>query len=118
MDLAQFVEYCIVKRGVTQDFPFDDKVLVMRVMDKIFALCAIDSDPLRINLKCAPQRAIELRERYAEIEPGYHMNKKHWNTVSAGGELSDILIEELIDHSYDLVVSKLTKVQREKLSVL
>ncbi len=109
MDIVYLREYCLAKRGVEESFPFDEKTLVFKVMNKMFALNGIESDPPSVNLKCDPERSIELRERYNGIIPGYHMNKKHWNTVCLEDDVEDSLIVQLIDHSYDLVVKSLTK---------
>lgn len=109
MNIEQFREYCIAKKGVTESFPFDDKALVFKVMDKMFALTGLESNPATANLRCDPERAIELREEYdGLIIPGYHMSKKHWNTIEIE-KVSPKLLTELIDHSYDLVVRGLTK---------
>lgn len=102
MDIERFREHCIAKPDVTEDFPFGPDTLVFRVKDRLFALCDVN-DFDGINLKCDPERAVDLRERYAGIAPGYHMNKKHWNTVATDGSVPDKLILELVDHSYDLV---------------
>lgn len=119
MTVDEYVTYCLSKPGVEESFPFDDQVLVMKVMGKVFALANITVFPLKINLKCDPERAIELRDEHEEVQPGYHMSKKHWNTVLVEeGTLEQSLILELIDHSYDLVVSKLTKKQKETLAQL
>ena len=105
MDVERFRAHCLQKPGVTEDLPFGPDTLVFRVVGKIFALCDVhDFDG--INLKCDPERAIELRERYEGITPGYHMNKKHWNTVATDGSVPDKLILELVDHSYALVLGK------------
>ncbi|WP_068475592.1 MmcQ/YjbR family DNA-binding protein [Saccharicrinis aurantiacus] len=117
MNIEALREYCINKKGTTEEFPFDDVTLVFKVMGKMFALTSLDKD-LSINLKCDPEKAIELREEYEAIIPGYHMNKKHWNTVQIDGRLKVDLIKELIDHSYNLVVSKLTKAQKTQLTKL
>src|SRR5437016_10479101 len=85
MDLAEFREYCLREPGASEDTPFGPDVLVFKVGGKMFALAALDEVPPRVNLKCAPDRALELRDRYEEIRPGYHMNKKHWNTVELSG---------------------------------
>lgn len=114
MHFLEADSYIRAKKGVTYDYPFDEEVRVYRVGEKIFALTK-EEDPLRINLKCDPLYALELRTLYDAITPGYHMNKKHWNTVVSGADVEDTLIKELIDHSYDLVVSKLTKKQKELL---
>ncbi len=100
--------YLLAKKGATFDYPFDEVVRVYRIANKMFALM-IDEDPLSINLKCDPLYALELRSIYESIKAGYHMNKKHWNTVSVGGDVDDELLKELIDHSYELVYEKLSK---------
>jgi len=105
MNIEEFRAYCIAKPGVTEEFPFDESTLVFKVMGKMFAFTVL-VDEFRINLKCDPERAIELRERYPAIIPGYHMNKVHWNTIRIDGSISDQLILELIDHSYQLVAEK------------
>ena len=114
MNIEEFRDYCLPKKGVTESFPFDNITLVLKVADKMFALANTDGD-LSFNLKCDPERAIELREQYPAIRPGYHMNKKHWNSVYMDGSLSNEFIQQLIDDSYDLIVSKLTKKKREEL---
>lgn len=103
--------------GVTEEFPFDSQTLVFKVMGKMFALTDIDTF-VSVNLKCDPDRAILLREEFDEIIPGWHMNKKHWNTVSTTGTLDDELIEELITDSYNLVADKLPKKDKEALKSL
>ena len=104
VDLESVREYCFRKKGkVVEDFPFGDNVLVMKMHGKIFALIRMDIIPARINLKCDPELAVELRERYAAITPGYHMNKKYWNTVVLDGSVSPKEIYKMIDHSFDLV---------------
>jgi len=109
MNQEIFRNYCIAKPGVTEEFPFGEETLVFKVMGKMFALTSISEIPGSCNLKCDPERAEELRERYSAIIPGYHMNKKHWNTVDWDGSISDQLILDLIDHSYDLVSNALPK---------
>lgn len=106
MNIEEFREYCIQKPGVTEEFPFDEETLVFKVMGKMFALTNLVGD-WNLALKCDPEWAIELREQFSAIRPGYHMNKVHWNTVAMDGSLSQKLILELIDHSYQLVVAKL-----------
>ncbi|SDW50546.1 Predicted DNA-binding protein, MmcQ/YjbR family [Lutibacter oricola] len=114
MNVEQLREYCLSKKYVTESFPFDEQTLVFKVAEKMFALCSLEKRPASVNLKCNPERAIELREENEDIIAGYHMSKKHWNTVCIEGQLSTVFIEELIDHSYNLVVSGLTKkMQRE-----
>jgi predicted DNA-binding protein (MmcQ/YjbR family) len=116
MNLDDIRKYCMKKKGkITEEFPFGEEVLVFKVFGKIFVLANIDSVPLQMNLKCDPERAIELRERYDAIIPGWHMNKKMWNTVFIDGRLSEKLIYELIDHSYDEVVKKLSTKLQEKI---
>jgi predicted DNA-binding protein (MmcQ/YjbR family) len=106
MNIEEFREYCLKKPGVTEEFPFDESTLVFKVMGKMFALTNLDGE-WSVALKCDPEKAIELREQYPAIRPGYHMNKVHWNTVAMDGSLNERLVLELIDHSYQLVVDKL-----------
>lgn len=96
-------EYCIRKPMVEESFPFGEDTLVFKVGGKIFLLCSLDSNPLQFNVKCDPELAIELRERYSCVQPGYHMNKKHWNTIVVDHSVSDNDLREWIDHSYGLV---------------
>lgn len=114
MDIEKFREYCLAKKGVTENFPFDDTTLVMKVLDKMFALGNLDGD-LNINLKCDPEKAIDLREKYPAVKPGYHMSKKHWNTIEVDGSIATVNIEQWIDDSYYLVISKMTKRQKDML---
>ena len=117
MNIEFFRSYCLAKKGVTEEFPFDEQTLVFKVMGKMFALSGLERMPAQVNLKCDPERAITLREEYPDhILGGYHMNKKHWNTVILENSLPPKFICELIDHSYDLVVSKLTKKLKEELA--
>ena len=118
MNIELVRDYCLSKKGVTESMPFDDKTLVFKVSNKMFALTSLTSEELSINLKCDPDYAIELREEYENIIPGYHMSKKHWNTVVFDSSIGKKLFIELINHSYDLVVSKLTKKDREVLNNL
>ena len=113
MHIEAFREYCLSKKGVEETFPFDEVTLVFKVMGKMFAATGLDSDEFTVNLKCDPEWALELRETHPEIRPGWHMNKKHWNTVAFTEGLDDAFLCELIDHSYDLVVSGLPKKLRE-----
>lgn len=115
MNISDFRLYCLAKKGATESFPFDNKTLVFKV-GKMFALTDIEEFD-GINLKCDPEKAVELRETYQGIKPGFHMNRTHWNTVSIHSDVPEKLILELIDHSYDLVVKSLTKKQRNELSV-
>ena len=109
-------KYCTAKAGVKEDFPFDQNTLVFKVMNKIFALTNITWSELKVNLKCDPEFSELLREKYKAIIPGYHMNKKHWNTITLDGSVPNNEILQLIDHSYGLVVSNLKKSDREKLA--
>lgn len=118
MNIELVREYCLSKKGVTECFPFDESTLVFKVMDKMFALSGLNRIPMQINLKCDPEYAIELREQNEDITGGYHMSKKHWNTLNIEGQLEDQLILELIDHSYDLVVNSFSKKKRLELENL
>ncbi|MFH1121429.1 MAG: MmcQ/YjbR family DNA-binding protein [Bacteroidota bacterium] len=100
MNIEQFRDYCLSLPGVSEHFPFDETTLVFKVNGKMFALTDLEG-PLSVNLKCDPELAIELREKYPAVKPGYHMNKKHWNTVEIDGSINDKLITEWIDHSYN-----------------
>ena len=114
MDLETIRSYCLSKKGVTECFPFDEETLVFKVMDKMFLLCNINSDELAISVKCDSLLAMELRERYEFVTPGYHMNKKMWNTVSLDTDVDETLLRKLIDHSYTEVVKGLPKkIQKE-----
>ncbi len=106
MNIEEIRIFCLSKAGVTESFPFDNVTLVFKVKNKMFALLSLD-DAHGISLKCDPERAIELREKYPAIIPGYHLNKKLWNTIQIDGSISEKLIKELIDHSYDLIVESL-----------
>jgi predicted DNA-binding protein (MmcQ/YjbR family) len=114
MNITFFRDYCLGKQGTSEDTPFDENTLCFKVGGKIFAIIDI-VDFESVNLKCNPDRAVELREQFQGIQPGYHMNKKHWNTVLFDGSVSDKLILELIDHSYDLVFNSLPKTKRDNL---
>lgn len=113
MNIEEFRYYCLSKKAVTEEFPFDEVTLVFKVMGKIFAITGLDAEEFRVNLKCDPEYALELREEYGDIIPGWHMNKKHWNTVYFENELETSFLCELIDHSYAMVVKKLKKADRE-----
>ncbi len=116
MNVEEIRSYCIDKKGVTESFPFDSDTLVFKVLDKIFLLISLERQPLRINVKCDPEKAIELRESYSDnILPGYHMNKLHWNTVVINQELSNTLIKKFIDDSYHLVLKSLPKAKQLRL---
>ncbi len=112
MNFEQLDTYLRSKQGVTFDYPFDEKVRVYRIGEKMFALTSKDR-PISVNLKCDPLYALELRSLYKGIIAGYHMNKKHWNTVTVeDSDVDDETVKELIDHSYDLVYEKLTRKQK------
>lgn len=114
MNIEKIREYCLNKPAVTESFPFDEVTLVFKVAGKMFVLVNLDGN-LSINLKCDPEKALELREHYPTVLPGYHMNKRLWNTVLLDGTLDNALVKSWIDDSYDLVVAKLPKKDREKL---
>ena len=109
MDLTQFREYCLNKPLATEGTPFGSDVLVFKVGGKMFALAALDDVPPTVNLKCEPDVALDLRDRYEQVSPGYHMNKKHWNTIEIGTGIPDAELGKMIDHSYDLVARRLPK---------
>jgi predicted DNA-binding protein (MmcQ/YjbR family) len=109
MDLAEFREYCLSKPSTAEDTPFGPDVLVFKVRGRMFALAALDEVPPTVNLKCDPDLALDLRDRYDQVRPGYHMNKKHWNTVEIESGIPDVDLRKMIDHSYDLVIEKLPK---------
>jgi len=114
MNIEEYRDYCIKKPGVTEGFPFDNKTIVFKVMNKMFALTGVE-DFVSINLKCDPELALELRDQFHSVKPGFHMNKKHWNTVENEGDITDKKIYELTDLSYNLVVNGLTKKLKEEL---
>jgi predicted DNA-binding protein (MmcQ/YjbR family) len=109
MDLAELREYCLAKRGTSEETPFGPDVLVFKVGGKMFALAALDEVPPTVNLKCDPDLALDLRDRYEQVRAGYHMNKKHWNTVEIESGIPDIELRKMIDHSYELVIERLPK---------
>jgi predicted DNA-binding protein (MmcQ/YjbR family) len=112
MNLETYYEYCLSKKGVTEHFPFDEDTLVFKVGGKMFALSSLsqwEKGQPSVNLKCDPERAEELRAEYDDIQPGFHMSKTHWNTITINASVSDALIKEFIDDSYGLVFKSLTK---------
>ncbi|MFK7048355.1 hypothetical protein FLACOL_01241 [Flavobacterium columnare] len=117
MNIEQLYDFCLSKKGVTEHFPFDQDILVFKVGGKIFCLTSLnewEKGSPSLNLKCDPEKAQQLRAEYNAIRPGYHMNKKHWNTIKYKDDVSDKMIVELINHSYDLVFKSLTqKIQLE-----
>ena len=114
MDLAELCEYCLTKPGATEGTPFGPDVLVFKIGGKMFALAALDDLPTTVNLKCDPDLALHLRDRYEQVRPGYHMSKKHWNTVEIEGGIPAVELRRMIDHSYELVVKSLPKAARAK----
>lgn len=117
MNIEEYRNYCISKKGVSEGFPFDQKTLVFKVMDKMFALTDLETFNF-VNLKSEPDYAVELREQYEGVKPGYHMSKKHWNSVYIHDDVPKELIYKLIDDSYNLIVSSLTKKLKEELALL
>ncbi len=117
MNIEEFRDYCLSMKGTSEDLPFDENTLVFKVMGKMFALTDLDNFE-SINLKCDPEKAIELREQYPAVQPGYHMNKKHWNTVLNNAGIPDTLMKQWIRDSYDLVVAGMPKKLRDQLNNL
>lgn len=117
MNVETIREYCLSKKGTTESFPFDETSLVMKVMNKMFALIDLE-EANSITLKCDPERAIELRERYSGIEGAYHFNKKYWNGIRFNSDVDDKLIKQLVDHSYEEVIKKFTKKLRAEYDAL
>lgn len=117
MNIEEFRTYCLHKPFVTEEFPFGPETLVFKVAGKMFALTGLDSPEFKVNLKSDPNYSIELREKFPEVKPGYHMNKTHWNTVDFEGGLSDEFLIELVDLSYKSVVETLPKSKRTELGI-
>lgn len=115
MDAAGLRAWCLQQPGAVEDFPFGPEHSVFKVAGKMFALSALDRAPLEVSLKCEPELAVALRGGYAAIRPGYHLNKRHWNTVTLDGSIEDALVRDLIEDSYDLVVSALPPRVRDEL---
>jgi predicted DNA-binding protein (MmcQ/YjbR family) len=115
MDAAELRRWCLAHAGAIEDFPFGPEHSVFKVGGKMFALSALDRTPLEVSVKCEPELAVPLRESHRAIRPGYHLNKRHWNTITLDGSLSDQLVRELIEDSYDLVADALPKRTREQL---
>ena len=119
MNVEELREYCLMKKEVKEEFPFDAYTLVFKVMGKAFALTGLNDEEQTVNLKCDPEYAIELREEFSnDIFPGYHMSKKHWNTVNYSGGIKDDFVKKLVDHSYIMVVNGLSKKQKNNLNSL
>jgi len=116
--MEELRSFCISKKGVEEGFPFGANVIVFKVMGKVFLITDLEQHPLQFNVKCDPEKAVELRERYTCVIPGYHMNKKHWNTIIADGCASSTLLKEWITDSYNLVASKLPKNLQQELKKL
>ncbi|RAL20256.1 MmcQ-like protein [Lujinxingia litoralis] len=118
MDTFDVRDMALALPEVSEDFPFDATTLAMRVMGKIFLLMDLEKVPASVNLKCEPERALELRARFEAVTPGYHMNKRHWNTIMLAGDVRPELMRELVEHSYDRVVAGLKKAEREHIARL
>ena len=115
MNARELRAYCLARAGAIEDFPFGPEHSVFKVAGKMFALSGLDRTPLEVSVKCEPEIAVELRASYAAIRPGYHLNKRHWNTITLDGSLPDRFVRDLIEDSYDLVVGALPKRTREQL---
>ncbi len=118
MHLEELRDYCLSKKGVEEALPFGPETLVFKVMGKLFLLTGIENNPIQFNVKCLPEKAIELRETFSCVIPGYHMNKQHWNTIICDGSVNKKIIFSWIDDSYTLVVNSLTKKLKEELESL
>ncbi len=121
MNLETFYEYCLSKKAVTEHFPFDEDTIVFKVGGKMFALSSLkqwEKQEPSVNLKCDPERALELRANYDAINEGYHMSKIHWNTVAINQDVPDAMLKALIDHSYDLIFKSLTKKIQAEIAAL
>lgn len=116
MDLAAFREYCLSKAGASESAPFGVETIVFKVGGRIFALASLDDVPARANLKCDPDLALDLRDRYEQVRPGYHMNKRHWNTVEIESGIPEVELRKMIEHSYELVVKSLPKTKKKTLT--
>ena len=115
MDATELRSWCVERAGVIEDFPFGPETSVFKVAGKMFALSRLDGTPLEVSVKCEPDLAVALRDSYPAIRPGYHLNKRHWNTITLDGSMPDQLVRDLIEDSYDLIVSALPKRVRERL---
>ncbi|HRO89157.1 MAG TPA: MmcQ/YjbR family DNA-binding protein [Promineifilum sp.] len=118
MELKTVTSWLLAKKGATEETPFGPDALVYKVMGKMFALVAWEEEPLAISLKCEPGQALFLRDLYPAVRPGYHMNKKHWNTVTLDGTIPEDEVRGMIDDSYELVVKSLTRAMKEELDAL
>ncbi len=120
MNIEELREFCLQKQGVSEGFPFYNDVLVFKVCGKVFALTSLakwEEGQPAVNLKCEPEKAVKLRQEFSAIQPGFHMNKKHWNTVQIDGSLPDDFLQEMITDSYKLVVQKLPKKHQKELEI-
>ncbi|MGQ1891772.1 MmcQ/YjbR family DNA-binding protein [Thermophagus sp. OGC60D27] len=117
MNIEELRNFCLSLPATSEDLPFDETALVFKVGRKMFVLTSLDG-PFWINLKCDPEKAIELRERYAAVKPGYHMNKRHWNTIEVDGSIPDDLLKQWIKESYDLVVKGMTRKEQKEIGTL
>jgi predicted DNA-binding protein (MmcQ/YjbR family) len=115
MDAAALRAWCLAQPGAVEEFPFGPEHSVFKVAGKMFALSALDREPLNVSMKCEPELAVQLRNTYPEIRPGYHLNKRHWNTIALDGELPDQMVRDLVEDSYDLVFGALPKRTRERI---
>jgi predicted DNA-binding protein (MmcQ/YjbR family) len=115
VDAVELRRWCLAQSGTIEDFPFGPNVSVFKVAGKMFALSMLERTPLEVSVKCEPDLAVALRDSYSGIRPGYHLNKRHWNTITLDGSLPDLLVRDLIEDSYDLVVSALPKRTRDQL---
>ena len=116
MNIEYFREYCLSKPETIECLPFDENTLAFKVAGKMFALTDLLEPEFKVNLKSDPEKALELREKYDDVLPGYHMNKKHWNTVMFEGSINDKILRQMIDESYELVVKSLKKADRDRIS--
>jgi predicted DNA-binding protein (MmcQ/YjbR family) len=112
MDSRELRGHCLARPGASEEFPFNDEVSVFKVSGKMFALSHLDGEPLQLSVKCDPDLAAQLRSSYPAIAPGYHLNKRHWNTITLDGSLPDQMVTDLLGDSYDLVVAALPKARR------
>ena len=117
MDQHELKAACLALPGAVEEFPFGDEVSVFKVAGKMFAASHLDAEPLQVSVKCDPDLAVQLRQSYGAIRPGWHLNKRHWNTITLDGSIADKLVRDLIQDSYDLVVDGLPKYKREALSL-
>ena len=115
MQLQEIEKLLLKRKGSYIDYPFGDDIMTLKIENKIFAIVSEKDNPLRVNLKCEPNDAIAYREIYESVIPGYHMNKKHWNTIILDGSIPKSVVEDMISQSYELVFSKLTKKEKEKI---